>query len=549
MANDGADVFRAVFERSVTGGPELFSAQEMLSKIMDSLSSGVFLKDRSSTYLACNQTFANLAGRTPEEMIGLADDAMPWSVHRPGYIDWDSRVIAENRAFTDIRESLTTIDGEILWISTNKAPLHDEDGNVIGLVGAFRDITSEVAAEAELQNSLTQLDARVTERTEQLLRANQSLRKEVDERVRLQAEERQLREYAEARREIGAAMSRTLDLEAILDVLVGGVQDLVTNDAVAVVLVNDDRDLELERLECAYDYGTNESLTFDFSSHPAITAPGVPIGSTIDPSNARTLGPARSSIAAEMLTGGVLIGYLLLESRWSDFYVHEHGERLRGVAEQAAAVISNVRLTKKAAELAAAAERDRLRRDLHDSVVQTLATAAMTVDTELVGMATSDPVRPTFERIQRLFADANGEIRKLLNEMHREPSAMADLGELFLRLANRPDWPFSIDYTMSLGSNETATDTAMGLYRIAQEALYNAAQHAGAHRVVIDLCDQPEIHLTITDDGAGFDPSTVEGDHFGLKIMAERAKDLGAGLEVESARGRGTTIAVKLEPD
>lgn len=545
MGSGGVDVFKALLQGSVQGGPELRSAQELLSTLMDSLSSAVFWKGLDSRYLGCNQTFADLAGLSIDEMIGQCDNDMPWRPGEMTYSEWDSRVVTENCAFADIRESLLTVDGELLWISTNKAPLHDEDGKVIGLVGAFRDITQEVQAEAELKGTLAQLDQRVTERTQQLLRANQSLRKEIDERIRLQAEERQLREYSEIRREISAAMARTLDLDKILTVLIGGVQDLVTSDAATIVLAGQDGRLNIERLECSYGYDIDDRATLE--DHPSLAEPGTPIGCPEESSMRSTLGPARSTIAVEMVTGGVLIGYILLESRWSNFYVAEHGERLKGVAEQASAVISNVRLTERAADLAAAAERDRLRRDLHDSVVQSLAAAALTVDTELVHLSADDPARPAFERIQRLSADANTEIRALLREMDPSSLAKIDLVDLILRLANRPDWPFSIDVTTSLGQSKTSGEFTTGLHRIAQEALNNAAQHASAGRVVIDLKDHPYLHLTITDDGIGFDPSAVQGDHLGLSIMAERANELGAEFRVRSAPGAGTTIEVILE--
>lgn len=538
----------ALLQGSVEGNEELRSAQRLLFTLMNSMASSVFWKDSDSRFLGCNQAFADLVGMTIDEVIGKTDADMPAGSDGTSYTEWDNRVFTEKIPFVDIREQVLDRDGEPRWVMTNKAPLLTSDGEVIGLVGTFRDITKEVLAEADLQNALTQLDQRVTERTEQLLRANQSLRKEVDERVRLQAEERQLREYAEIRREIGAAMSRTIDLDKVLDVLVGGVQDLVTNDLAAIVLTNPDDRLVIERLETSYGYepkqGFEQGQVLD--DHPALATPSSPVGWFGTHNLQSAIGPARSTIAAELVTGGVLIGYIILESRWSDFYVAEHGERLRGVAEQASAVISNVRLTEQAAELAAAAERDRLRRDLHDSVVQTLAAAALTVDTELVHMAEDDPVRPAFERIQRLSTDANTEIRALLNDMRPGSLAKIDLVDLILRVSNRPDWPFPIDVTTSLGRGEAYGEFTNGLFRIVQEALYNASRHANAQRVTIDLQDHPHLKLTITDDGIGFDPSAVRGDHMGLSIMAERAAELGGQFHVRSTLGEGTTIEVTL---
>lgn len=549
MSSEGADVFKALLQGPIEGSPELRSAQQLLSTLMDSLSSAVFWKDLDSCYLGCNQTFADLAGLSIEEMIGKGDPDMPWWSEGTQYLGWDSHVMATGEPVSNIREPLRNSKGEQLWISTNKAPLLDASGNVIGLVGTFRDITAEVLTETESKRTLELLDQRVTERTDQLLRANRSLRKEVDERVRLQAEERRLRTYAEVRREIGASMSRTLDLGKVLDVLVGGVDDLINHDLAAIVLTNDDGRLDLARVESSYGYATgpDHDGSVRLEQHPSLIEPGTPAGESDGHIMLGALGPARSTIAAEMVTGGVLIGYIILESRWSDFYVAEHGERLRGLAEQASAVISNVRLNEQAAELAATAERDRLRRDLHDSVVQTLAAAALTVDTELVHMAPDDPVRPAFERIQRLSAHANSELRDLLREMRPAPQAEVDLIDLITRSAGQPDWPFAVDLTMNNSPDATYSHVAHGLYRIMQEALNNAAQHSRARRVFIDFKDEPRLELTVRDDGLGFDPAAVRGDHLGLSIMAERAAELGGTLDVRSKVGDGTTISITVE--
>lgn len=510
---------------------------------MDSLPNAVCWKDTNSRYLACNQAFAELAGIEPERVFGLRDADMPWSANAQRNVELDRRVIDENASLTDIRESMQTHDGDSVWLSINRSPLHDDLGNVIGLVGTFRDITAEVEAEADLHRALALLDTRVAERTGQLVRANQSLRKEVDERVRLQAEERQLREYAEIRRDLGAAMSRTLDLDKVLDIFLGGAQDLVSSDLVAIILAEDGA-LDLARLECSFDYRVDaETVTEDaLCAHPSIQTVGCAF-SHDDHDTVHTLGRARSSIAVEMVTGGHLIGYLLLESRWSNFYVAEHGQRLRGVAEQAAAVISNIRMTERAADLAATAERNRLRRDLHDSVVQTLAATTIAIDTELLDMPLDDPARPGLERIQRLASVANTELRQLLNEM-RPNWADKCLVELVRDLAERPDWPFSIDMTSKMSGVPIDEQATTSLFRITQEALHNAARHARASRVVIELNDQGPVRLRVCDDGTGFDSSRVSGDHLGLSIMAERAREIDARLVVDTSPGAGTTVSI-----
>jgi signal transduction histidine kinase len=88
-------------------------------------------------------------------------------------------------------------------------------------------------------------------------------------------------------------------------------------------------------------------------------------------------------------------------------------------------------------------------------------------------------------------------------------------------------------------------ESKQGLYRIAQEALHNAARHARAKRVVIALSQvKSDIRLEISDDGVGFDSRGSYPGHFGLNTMRERATELGGTLEIESRVRVGTTVRV-----
>ena len=88
-------------------------------------------------------------------------------------------------------------------------------------------------------------------------------------------------------------------------------------------------------------------------------------------------------------------------------------------------------------------------------------------------------------------------------------------------------------------------DVHVTFYRIAQEALNNIAKHARASRAVVELWCQPDrVKLGISDDGQGFEPSSISPEHLGLGIMRERARAIGAELEITSERGSGTQVVV-----
>ena len=227
-------MYAALLQGEYGGDAALRASQQMLQILMDSMTNAVFWKDRQSRYLGCNKVFAAFAGVEPEALVGLADRDMPWAddpdFDADWFVDWDRVVVESGEPRFGIIERLRSAAGEVRWIETNKVPLRDLSGAVIGVLGTFEDVTDRRQAEDNLQRTLAELDERVKRRTTQLMRANESLRREVEDRVRIQAEERQQRSYAEALSDSAAAMSSTLDLDEVMEHVLGGVERLVSND-------------------------------------------------------------------------------------------------------------------------------------------------------------------------------------------------------------------------------------------------------------------------------------------------------------------------------
>ena len=95
---------------------------------------------------------------------------------------------------------------------------------------------------------------------------------------------------------------------------------------------------------------------------------------------------------------------------------------------------------------------------------------------------------------------------------------------------------------------EPPLDLKIALYRIAQEALNNIAKYAQAGQVEIALrCDEDRTELSVGDDGKGFDPNAIPAGHLGVRIMYERAAEVGAQLDIESEPGEGTWVRVVRE--
>ena len=204
-------------------------------------------------------------------------------------------------------------------------------------------------------------------------------------------------------------------------------------------------------------------------------------------------------------------------------------------------------LALKAAEEAVVAERNRLARDLHDAVTQTLFSASLLAEV-LPDLFRLQPAvgEKRLEELRQLTRGALAEMRTLLVELR--PSALTDipLPDLLRQLGDatigRARLPVQVIVD---GEADLPADVQVALYRIAQEALNNVVKYARASSANINLrLSGASVRLSVIDNGVGFDPDNIAPNHFGLRIMRERAEAVGARLSVYSEPGQGTQITV-----
>ncbi|MEW6494024.1 MAG: PAS domain S-box protein [Cyanobacteriota bacterium] len=140
---------------------QLRSSQQMLQLVMDNIPQFIFWKDRNSVFLGCNRNFARVAGvGTPENIVGKTDYDLLWKKEEADfYRSCDARVMQTNTPEYHIIEPLQQADGKQLWLDTNKVPLHDCAGNVIGILGTFEDITSRRQTQEALHKEREFLNA------------------------------------------------------------------------------------------------------------------------------------------------------------------------------------------------------------------------------------------------------------------------------------------------------------------------------------------------------------------------------------------------------
>jgi len=246
--------------------------------------------------------------------------------------------------------------------------------------------------------------------------------------------------------------------------------------------------------------------------------------------------------------GRIIGGVGVAETTKNYFTVH-HADLALSVANQAAITMVNAELYGHAQALAVLEERQRLARNLHDAVNQSLFSAGLIAEV-LPRLWERDQAsaRRSLEDLRRLTRGAQAEMRALLAELRPSTLTDSNLSDLLRLLGNaftgRTDVPVAITET---GEFSLPADVQVTLYRICQEALNNIIKHAKASQVEIDLRHAPEgLELHIRDNGRGFATSEpVPSGHYGLGMMRERAEAVGAVLTIISQLGQGTEVIIR----
>jgi signal transduction histidine kinase len=260
----------------------------------------------------------------------------------------------------------------------------------------------------------------------------------------------------------------------------------------------------------------------------------------------------RSFLGVPIVARSGIVGALYLTDKVGAEEFDEGDQQLiELLSVHAALAIEKTRLYERSRELSIVEERNRLARELHDSVTQKLFGLTLTAEAAATVIDRDPPeAKKQLARLQELTREAMEELRSLIFEL-RPPAAESEgLATALrkhvdvLRRAHGRDVQLSVD-----SDAEPAGERAGEVLRIAQEALQNAIRHAHATRVDVALHGEDgHLRLTVTDDGVGFDPEEpgLRARRLGLTSMEERARALGGTLTIESAPGAGTTIALEV---
>jgi len=222
---------------------------------------------------------------------------------------------------------------------------------------------------------------------------------------------------------------------------------------------------------------------------------------------------------------------------------------LQTVADQVAVLVENLRLMEELRGKAVLEERQRIARELHDSVTQALYGIGLGTNTARHHLQKNDAeaVARTLDYVASLAEAGQAEMRALIFELRPDSLESEGLVTILQRQILSLQSRHGLKVQSRLLEPPVALEVKHALYRVVQESLGNIVKHAGATEVSLSFELQPEcLKIAIRDDGRGFDPTRDFPGHYGLETMGERLHALGGQLRVESAPGCGTTIRAEV---
>jgi signal transduction histidine kinase/ligand-binding sensor domain-containing protein len=395
---------------------------------------------------------------------------------------------------------------------------------------------------------------------------SRELAREVEERTR---EIEQRRQVAEGLREVVAVLNSDRPLDETLDYIVAQASRLVGSEAAVLHRIEQDRQFvtieasyglpdELQTLDgyalhaSRADQAILSRQPFVASDIQEVQTPGVE-QVQMDSQAQRWLAVTgqhhRSLLAVPLIVEDEVYGCIAFYYAEPQAFSDEEIALAMALADQAALAIENARLRTQAEEAAVVAERNRLARDMHDSVTQSLFSLTLLAEAgeRMIQARDMEQIEDNQALLSEIARRALQEMRLMVYELR--PRALKELGlrgavEQRLEAVERRA---GMDARLVVeGEWDLPPDVEEELYGITQEALNNALKHANASSVTVTIRAQDRtVALEVQDDGHGFNPQAITGrGGLGLVSMRERAEKIGGTLTIRSTPGEGTRVQV-----
>jgi PAS domain S-box-containing protein len=499
--------------------------------IFESTSDGLLIFDLEGRLVDLNPAAARMHDYSTEEFRNL----------EPGqFIHQDSLPLFER--FVQMVRSGHDFRGRAMDLRRDGRPFHIE---VVGTGFIFRGEPHALAVVRDI--------------TEEV-KAYQFLEQRVEERTR----------ELSMLLDISANIASTLDLPLLLELILEQLQQVVDYDGASVLILEGDRlrtvahrgpiprdvlaPMHLSREQAGELWEAMEGheplIIGDVRGDTWLAqAFRQAFGEYLD----REMGYVRTWVGIPLRVQERLIGWLGLHHSQPRAYAQHHAALAQTIANQAATAIENARLYGQARRLAVLEERQRLARELHDSVSQVLygvglgaRTAGALLDRAAVAPELKSSLAEPLDYVLSLAEAGLAEMRALIFELRPDSLEREGLVAALSRQAAAARARHRLEVHTELCQEPALPFEAKeALYRISQEALNNVAKHAQASRVELRLAaDGGGITLEVQDDGVGFDPQREYPGHMGLQSMRERVARLGGTLRITSSPEEGTQLWV-----
>jgi PAS domain S-box-containing protein len=497
-------VFRSTFEQAAVGMAYLTPA---------------------GRWLRVNQRWIEMIGYSREELLELnyrdithPDDVQPSQRAHQQLINLETEQVTVEKRYR-------RKDGSDLWANVTASLVFGGDEKPLYIVSVIEDISARKAAEEA---------------------------------------ERQQRLLAETLHDTAIQLTSTLNMNEVLNTVLVSLKRVIPHDAIIVVLTKGAtaqivRTQGLAEIGLANLQDTLENIHLlvddvDVLRYMAQTRESVYFPAWTERGDLQSRFPHLESfdsfIASPILFQNQALGFILLFSQKTGFFSEQHTRILLAFAAQAAIAIQNALLLQQARELAVLEDRQRLARDLHDAVSQTLFSSVLITETlpQVLQRSQADALE-YLRDLEALNRSAMAEMRVLLLELRPEQLMRMKLQDQIVHLTEAAKGRKAIDFALNLEQGlDLPPSVRISFFRITQEALNNIIKHSYATQVNIHLMQKSGlVELCIQDNGHGFQPETIKAG-MGMSTMRERAQEINARLRIHSGVGEGTIILVTWKP-
>ncbi|MGK5034278.1 PAS domain S-box protein [Janthinobacterium sp. LB3P118] len=501
--------------------------------ILDTIREGVLVTDSDNRIISVNRAFTAITGYQAEEAIGRDPSFLGGGTHAPPFYATMWRSLHQNGSWYGELVNRRK-NGERFVESLSITPMRNQDGAISHFVGVFSDITERKLAEADLRELHRELDQRVIDRTAELLRANQHLQMEVQQRERAQEALR------DAERFFHATIDSLTDRVLVLDQAGTLVH---ANQACLAFVGHTPRPLQYLEF-CETDPRWKRSAGRELAAGIRSVIAGTADTFALEYEFATRSGPRWSQARVSRFLGEgplrVVVAHTdITERKLMDGALRQSHAQLRQLALHM--------------ETAKEDERKRISRDIHDELGQNLL--ALRIDISMLSARTESSHPRLHRKVGAVLSNVDTTIKSVRGIMNELRPMALDLG-----LQAAIEWQVG-DFRKRSGVacrlliRDEALFSAIGsqveivLFRIVQEALSNVMRHAQASQVEIELSsDACAVYAAISDNGIGITPQQQRKKQcFGLIGIAERVTTLGGHFEVGvPASGAGCRLFLQI---